>query len=131
MSGAVWFWRYGCPAVLFEYPYVAQSPTAYDRVEFNSVDEVWNEIENIVEETKGSTRTIGQDLFFLVPMFANPEDILDDWHYEMILEWQSSKMLNLPISDTLDNASALKVDSFLIIESEMIGISNYENKKKK
>ena len=88
-------------------------------------------LRNIVEETKGSNRTIGQDLFFLVPMFANPEDILETWHYEMILEWQSSKMLNLPISDTLDNASAQKVDSFLVIENEMIGISNYENKKKK
>lgn len=128
----MWFWKYSVPSGnSFTFPYQAQSPTSYDRIQFDTVDDVWVEVEKLVIESRESTRSIGQDLFFLLPMFADPRVILENWHFEMINEWQSSKMLGLPIAKTLDEADAMKVDGFLIIENEMLSISKYENKKKK
>ncbi|HCI03836.1 TPA: hypothetical protein DE059_02825 [Candidatus Peribacteria bacterium] len=129
MSASVWFWRYGVPDVEFEFPYFAQSPISYQNKEFKTLKDVWDEVKEIVKEGQGSQRSIGQDLFFLLPTFADPNQILEAWHYEMIYEYQASKCLNLPIAPSLDQASADKVDSFLVLESELTNINNYEQKK--
>jgi|TARA_R100000234_G_scaffold95157_1_gene63440 hypothetical protein len=62
-------------------------------------------------------------------MFADPNVILEQEYFLLIQDWQSSKMLNLPIAKTLGEAPADLVDCFLIIESEMNAIANYESVK--
>jgi len=62
-------------------------------------------------------------------MFSDPNAILEQEYFLLIQDWQSSKMLNLPIAKTLGEAPADLVDCFLIIESEINAIANYESIK--
>ena len=56
-------------------PYIAQSPINRKKKEFNTINDIWDELLLIEESDKFS---IGQQLFYLVPLFANSDNIITD-----------------------------------------------------
>ena len=99
----VWFSLFGWADNGLQYPYEAQSPTTREVIEWNET-EVWEEIERIVsEKTKYS---IGQNLFYQIPLFANPIMFLDSECQEMIKDYHYCKDYNIPIARSIDEADA-------------------------
>jgi hypothetical protein len=119
----VWCSMLGIPDVPYTLPYNAQSPHSYDQRRFKTIDDVWDEV-NLVEQNKF---TLGQNLFHIVPLFAKPEWLFDESMAEIFKEYQITKKFNIPLSKSIDEADAFKLDCFLIIENEMNAIWQRKN----
>ena len=65
-------------------PYIAQSPITRKQKEFNTINDIWDELLLIEESDKFS---LGQQLFYLVPLFANSDNIITDEDIQMINEY--------------------------------------------
>lgn len=117
MSYSVWHWVFDKkPHQQYTLPYYAQSPISKERKEFNTVNDIWNEIELIAEQDDYS---IGQQLFYLLPLFANPSYILDDEYYNLINEYHYVTEYNIPLGLNLNDTDADKLVMFNIIKNEM------------
>lgn len=112
-----------------EFPYKAQSPlTAKFRL-FENEANIWEEVGAISELAKTSkTRTIGNLLFDLVPLFASPNLLIDDWMLDMMNEYHWIKNWNISPGN-LDEVSAFRLDCWTIIENELNQINKHESKK--
>tara|TARA_R100000781_G_scaffold62386_1_gene39622 strand:+ start:1343 stop:1684 length:342 start_codon:yes stop_codon:yes gene_type:complete len=97
-------------------PYVAQSPITKQKKEFITVEDIWKEIELISTKNDYS---IGQQLFYLLPLFANPVYIINDEHFNLINEYHYVTDYNIPLGKTLDETDAEKLTMFNIIKNEM------------
>lgn len=96
---------------------MAQSPISKKRKEFTSVNDIWNEIEEIADTDHDYS--IGQQLYYLLPLFANPFYIIQDKHFELINEYHYIMDYNIPLGKTLDETDANKLSMFTIIKNEM------------
>ena len=112
-----------------EFPYKAQSPlTAKFRL-FENEANIWEEVEAISELAKTSkTRTIGQLLYDLVPLFASPNFFVNNWMFDIINEYHWIKNWNISPGN-LDDVSAFRLDCWTIIDNEMNKIEEQERKK--
>lgn len=129
MAFAVWFTYFKPSAnTRFSLPYVCQSPISYKRREFNSLDDIWDEIDKINEVNAKTSRTIGQDLFHLIPLFTDPYYIIEGWMIDMINEFNMVKNFNISLG-VLDSISADRLNCFTIIQNEYNSITQYEAKK--
>ena len=81
----------------YSLPYTALSPLTYKNREYKTIENIWDEIEEIAQVNSRTSRSIGQDLFHLVPLFTNPEYIMESWHYDIIHEYNLMKSLNLSL----------------------------------
>tara|TARA_R100001082_G_scaffold4772_2_gene3426 strand:+ start:4928 stop:5269 length:342 start_codon:yes stop_codon:yes gene_type:complete len=97
-------------------PYVAQSPITKQKKEFITVEDIWKEIELISTKDDYS---IGQQLFYLLPLFANPVYIINDEYFSLINEYHYVTDYNIPLGKTLDDTDAEKLTMFNIIKNEM------------
>ena len=114
MSIAVWCWLESIPVSPYSLPYTAQSPVTYEPRTFETVEDIWSEIELLEKEnTKWSS---GQNLFHVVPLFADISLLLESWMWDAIQEYQYQKWTNL---GELDSCSAQRLDYFNIIEKEI------------
>ncbi len=108
--------------------YSAQSPTHYSHIEFNE-DVIWEEVERIVEECTGTSFTIGQNLFFQVPFFANPiffyRPEYDEWIEDVMLMDQFS----IPLARSLDEAPAHRMEMYQIIKQELNACQKHQQDK--
>lgn len=102
----------------FILPYSTQSPITRDVIEFNTVDDIWDEIKNVANVNKGE-RSIGQDLWYLIPLFANPIYILSDYFTNIINEYYYVTEYHIPLAENLDNADAVRLECFNIIKNEL------------
>lgn len=112
-----------------EFPYKAQSPlTAKFRL-FENEANIWEEVGAISELAKTSkTRTIGNLLYDLVPLFASPNLLIDDWMLDIMNEYHWIKNWNIS-PGYLDEVSAFRLDCWTIIENELNQINKHESKK--
>lgn len=104
------------------------SPLTYEEREFKTIDDVWDEIEAIAEVNERTSRSIGQDLFHLIPLFADPKMILEEWHIEVINEFNMTKNFNISLG-VLDEISADRLDCFTIINNEYNSIAEFDRNK--
>ena len=112
-----------------EFPYKAQSPLTTKFRIFENEASIWEEVEAISELAKTSkTRTIGNLLFDLVPLFASPNLLIDDWMLDMMNEYHWIKNWNIS-PGFLDDISAFILDCWTIIENELNQINKHESKK--
>ena len=117
MSYAVWHWVYQTkPHSQYTLPYTAQSPISKKVREFNTIDDIWEEIATIEDSDKYS---IGQQLYHLLPLFANPNYVINDAHINTINEYFYVTDYNIPLGKTLDDTDAHKLSQFNIIKNEM------------
>ena len=132
MSLAVWCWAKSTPEPPDIYkalpngrfrPYTAQSPVTNKRRQFESVEDILNEVDLLEEQNK--KWPTGQYLYLLVPLFADCNHLIDPWMWDMIQEYNYVTRLNVSLG-TIDSASAHRLDCFTIIENELNNIAKYE-----
>ena len=114
MSIAVWCWLESIPVSPYSLPYTAQSPVTYEPRTFETVEDIWNEIELLEEEN--TKWTSGQNLFHIVPLFSDISLLLEPWMWEAIQEYQYQQWTTL---GKLDQCSAQRLDYFNIIDKEI------------
>ncbi len=61
----------------------------------------------------------GQQLFYLLPLFANPIYILNDGYFNLINEYHYVTEYNIPLGNNLDDTDADKLVMFNIIKNEI------------
>ena len=86
--------------------------------EFNHVDDIFEEVLEISNASDGK-RTIGQELWYLIPLFANPQYLLNDESFNLINEYHYIIDYHIPLGRTLDETDAHKLEYFTIIKNEM------------
>jgi len=118
------------PIERFEkFPYKAQSPLTTKWKNFKNEADIWEEVEAISELAKTSkTRTIGQLLYDLVPLFASPDFFNSNWMFDIMNEYHWIKNWNISPGN-LDDISAFRLDCWTIIDNEMNKIEEQERKK--
>lgn len=133
MSLYVWAQAYKLESNhIFElFPYKAQSPITRKYREFKNEADVWYEVDAISELAETSkTRTMGQLLYDLVPLFASPSLLFEDWMVDIMNEYHWIKNWNVSPGN-LDDISARRLDCWSIIENELAQIKKYETEKSK
>ena len=129
LSYAVWHWVFDRDShQQYTLPYIAQSPISKKKKEFATIDDIWNEIKLITESTKFS---IGQQLLYLLPLFANPIYILNDGYFNLINEYHYVTEYNIPLGNNLDDTDADKLVMFNIIKNEIGLALKHKAKKEK
>lgn len=124
MSIAVWCWAKGSPEpppIYKSLPYTAQSPTLYKEVVYDD-GEIWNEIERL--ENENEKFSTGQNLYHVVPLFADVNLLIENWMWGMIQEYHYVQRYNISLG-LLDDVSAHRLDCFTIISNELNAIENY------
>ena len=112
-----------------EFPYKAQSPISAKFKEFKNEADIWKEVEAIAELANTSkTRTMGNLLYDLVPLFASPSFFSKDWMVDIFNEFHWVKNWNISPGN-LDDVPAFRLDCWTIIENELNQINNNESKK--
>ena len=125
---SVWWFHYRADIVSpYSLPYTTSSPLTYLKREYKTIDDIWSEIEDIAEVNSKTSRTLGQDLFHLIPLFTDPTYIIEDWHIEVLNEFNMCKNFNISLG-VLDNISARRLEHFSIIQNETNAIQAYESK---
>ena len=76
-----------------------------------------------------SKYSIGQQLYYLLPLFANPSYIVSDSYITTINEYFYVTEYNIPLSKTLDETDAHKLSEFNIIKNEMALATRNKAKK--
>jgi hypothetical protein len=114
----VWCWVFNTQSHnQYMLPYSAQSPISKKVKDFTTVNDIWNEIEKIAKSDH--KYSIGQQLYYLLPLFANPFYIIQDKFYQLINEYYYITDYNIPLGRTLDETDAHKLSMFNIIKNEM------------
>ena len=131
MSFFVWATYYNLDPIerFEELPYNAQSPVSLKYKEFKNEANIWEEVEAIAELANTSkTRTMGQLLYDLVPLFASPSFFNKDWMIDIMNEYHWVQNWNIS-PGVLDDISAFRLDCWTIIENELNQIKKHESKK--
>ena len=112
-----------------EFPYEAQSPISAKFREFKNEADIWKEVEAIAELAYTSkTRTMGHLLYDLVPLFASPPYLIEDWMVDIMNEYHWIKNWNISPGN-LDDVSSFRLDCWTIIENELNQIQMNERNK--
>lgn len=112
----------------YSLPYSEVSPVDYKRREYGTVEDIWEEIERIIEVNNRTTRSIGQDLYNLLPLFTNPAYVIEDWQLEVINEYNIVQNFNVSLGE-LDNVPNDRLNCFSVIHREYNAIKDIESKK--
>ncbi len=131
MSLFVWATYYNLEPIdrFLEFPYEAQSPISKEIKEFKNEADIWEEVEAIAELAKTSkTRTVGNLLYDLVPLFASPSSLAEDWMLDIMNEFHWIKNWNVS-PGILDDISAFRLDCWTVIDNEFNQIKNLEREK--
>jgi len=127
----VWLSYYGPPSSAFvSFPYRVSSPTLYKKITY-TIDEVWKEFERIGEEAEQSKWSVGQSMFYQLPLCADMELFLDEEFQNYIREYIMVKRFNVPAARSLDEADWHRMKYFEFIEDEMNACAKRDQEKKK
>ena len=81
-------------------------------------ENVWDEIWRIVDEK--TSYSIGQNLFYQIPMFADPSQFINSESQELIKDYHYCKDYHIPVARSLEEADANLLEIFDIIRSELM-----------
>ena len=109
-------------------PYSCLNPITNEQRDFETLDDIWQVIIDVVNE-HNPKRTIGQELYYLVPLFANPQYILDESYFAYINEYHYVKDYHIPLGKTLNQTDAIKLDYFTIIKNELASAVRHKQEK--
>ena len=129
LAFTVWWLHYQAEFVSpYSLPYATQSPLSYTEKKYETIDDIWDEINDIAIVNDSTSRSIGQDLFHLVPLFTNPKYVISEWAMEMVNEYRIIKTMNVSLG-VLDDINAHRIYAFTIVNNEMNAIFEYEKLK--
>ncbi len=104
-------------------PYTATSPTLYKSVRYDE-QELWAEIDRLkAENVKFST---GQNLYHVIPLFADSAFFIESWMWNMIEEYNYITRFNISLGE-LDNVSVRRLDCFTVIDREINNCVRFKN----
>lgn len=125
LSSYVWFSQMGFPHNNLQFPYKRQSPVTKKNREYNTLEEVQEEIELLSDTFSDSQFTLGRNLYFILPLFCNPRMLVEQEYIDLIKEYNYMKNYNIPMARSLDEADSYKLDCFDIIQRELNAITQY------
>ena len=125
LSSYVWFSQMGFPHNDLQFPYKRQSPVTKKNREYNTLEEVQEEIELLSDTFSDSQFTLGRNLYFILPLFCNPRMLVKQEYIDLIKEYNYMKNYNIPMARSLDEADSYKLDCFDIIQRELNAITQY------
>ena len=125
----MWFSQLGFPHIALEFPYKRQSPLTKRVKTYKNIEQVWEEIELLVDKWKDSQFSIGRNLYFHLPLFMNPKWIVNNEDNILLKEYNWVKEFNIPLAKDLDSADANKIEIFDIIRSEINELKLYMSEK--
>ena len=105
------------PANDFNFPYRALSPTLGQEVLYTE-EELWNEIERILEEDQEKKFTPGQQLYHNLIHCANPGYFLTPDIIISLEEYMAMKRFHIPLSVDIDSADYRRLVIFSAIDDE-------------
>ena len=126
MRAAVWFSHKGLPDANFDLPYQSRSPVLGKVINYETDEDILEEIERILNEKATKKLGIGQSLFYQMAFFCNPTAVISDWCWEMINDYYLATKYNISLGKDLDSIIAWRIDCFNIIESEINNIRTHE-----
>lgn len=129
LSMYVWFSQLGFPHTTLEFPYKRQSPITKENKEYESIEDATKELYGLVDTFIESKFTLGRNLYFHIPLFANPKWFVQEEFKELIREYNYMKNFNLPLAVSLDEADSYKLECFEIINNELNAIQQYLGEK--
>ena len=128
MRTALWFSALGLPSTGLLLPYTAQSPTLKKAIEYKNKGDIFDEIDRILSEEPTKKFGVAQSLFYQMPFFCEPIDIIPRWCWNMIEDYYLVKNYNVPLAKELNSIDVWTADSFLIIENELGNIKKHREK---
>ena len=129
MRCAVWFSNYGLPTVSYSLPYDSRSPVSFTKVRFETEKDVLDEISKVLNERGTKKFGIGQSLFYQLPFFCDPVQIISTWCWDMITDYFTVTKFHIPLARDLDSLNPWQLDCFLVIENEITNITTHEREK--
>ena len=109
-------------------PYSCLNPINRETRDYNTIDDIWETVKDVVD-AHDPKRTLGQELYYLVPLFANPKYVLDEHLFAIINEYHYVKDYNIPLGKTLNKTDATKLDYFTIIKNELASVIRHKQEK--
>lgn len=125
----MWFSQLGFPHITLKFPYKRQSPLTKEVTIYENIEQVWEEIEMLVEKWNDSTFSLGRNLYFHLPLFMNPKWIINPEDNVLLKEYNWIKEFNIPLAKDLDSADAQRIEIFDIIRNEIKSIQFYMSEK--
>ena len=102
----------------FRFPYKALSPVTGQTKMFNTMDDVYEELENCYDEIiEKEVKAIGETLYAEHFFFCNTSELLDPKIQQRIKEYNFCKSFNCPPYPSLQETPARVVDDFLQIDN--------------
>jgi len=111
------------------YPYTAQSPTLYKRVEYTCENDLIDEVDRILAEPQTKKHGTGQSLYFQTLLFCNPYVLIPEWCWDMLEDYNACKKFNVPLANNLEEVSVWMLDCFHTIEAEINNCTKYQRDK--
>ena len=107
-----------------EFPYEAINPMSARTETFNNIEDVYKTLEECYDKCveKGFDR-LGESLYQQMLFIVNDNLILDIDMQNMIKKYQFCKSFNCPPYPSLQDTPANIMESFMIIDQEIKGIS--------
>ncbi len=125
----MWFSQLGYPHNNLKFPYKRQSPLTKRNKTYNNIDDVWDDINLLIESWKESKFSLGRNLYFHLPLFMDPKLLYDNEDNIVFKEYHWCKDFNIPIAKSLNDADAFTLELFDIIRSEINQIEKYVGEK--
>lgn len=125
----MWFSQLGFPHITLSFPYKRQSPVTKRVKTYKNIEQVWEEIEMLIEKWKDSKFSLGRNLYFHLPLFMNPKWIINPEDNVLLKEYNWVKEFNIPLAKDLDSADARRIEIFDIIRNEVNEIKLYMSEK--
>ena len=119
----------GFPHITLSFPYKRQSPVTKRVKTYKNIEQVWEEIEMLIEKWKDSKFSLGRNLYFHLPLFMNPKWIINPEDNVLLKEYNWVKEFNIPLAKDLDSADARRIEIFDIIRNEVNEIKIYMSEK--
>ena len=125
----MWFSSLGLPHASFNLPYKSQSPTLYKFVEYKTENDIFDEVNRILDEKGTKKYGIGQSLYYQMPLFCDPFFVIPEWCWDMLEDYNACKKFNVPLANNLEEVSVWMLDCFHTIEAEINNCTKYQRDK--
>ena len=106
--------------------YTAESPTLRKRLLYDDA-ELDREFIRIGEEAEETKWSVGQSLYYQIPLFGAMARWMDRDFQEMIKEWNIMKQFNIPPARCIDDCDAERLDAYNIISEEIVNCQKKES----
>jgi len=114
-----------------EYPYKAVSLVTNKKRVYESIEDVYEEIEKLYSISQKEGYELGKSLYSQCPFFTDYETLLSAKHQTTIKEYNYCKTFSCSPYPSMQETPSYIVDDFMIIEQEYNSCVNKEEKNVK